>query len=65
MSSVITLKSLKLLYGRIRSCIIMSGRKKSTDKEELKGVERILALSDADFEKWVDRVLRAGLRIKR
>ncbi len=38
-------------------------RRKSVEKE-VKGVQRILQLSDREFEKWMDAVERAGIRMK-
>ena len=39
-------------------------RKKSVEGE-VEGVQKILQLSDVEFEKWMDAVERAGLRRKR
>lgn len=53
----------KLLYENIEMESDMS-RRKSVEKETFEGVRRILQLSDAEFEKWMDTVERAGLRLK-
>ncbi len=39
--------------------------RKTAEEDPVKSVERILALSDDDFAKWVDRVVNAGLRTGR
>jgi uncharacterized HAD superfamily protein len=39
-------------------------RRKSIEKETPKDVQRILHLSGKEFEKWMDAVERAGLRLK-
>ena len=35
------------------------------EEDPIASVERVLALSDADFEKWLDRVISAGLAPQR
>jgi len=39
-------------------------RRKTASKGDSKGVRKILALSDAEFEKWMDSVEKAGIRLK-
>lgn len=34
------------------------------EKEAIRTVQRVLKLSDAEFEKWLDKVERAGLKLK-
>ena len=41
------------------------GKRKPADEEGTQAVQRVLKLSDADFEKWMDRVERAGLKLKK
>jgi hypothetical protein len=47
------------LYAFLRN---MAKRKSAVSKPT--GVERILALSDDDFEKWMDSVEQAGIKVK-
>ncbi|MDA4123392.1 MAG: hypothetical protein OK456_09460 [Thaumarchaeota archaeon] len=35
--------------------------RKTEEDDPMKSVERVLALSDADFDKWLERVITAGL----
>lgn len=41
------------------------GKRKSAGEEGVQTVQRVLKLSDAEFEKWMDRVERAGLNLKK
>ena len=38
--------------------------KRKSGASNLTGVERILALSDDDFEEWMDSVVQAGFPVK-
>ena len=39
-------------------------KRKSTDEDGIQTVKRVLKLSDIEFEKWLDKVERAGLKLK-
>jgi len=39
-------------------------QKKSSFEGDSKAVQKILELSDAEFEKWMDSVEKAGIRLK-
>jgi len=40
------------------------GKRKSNDEDGIQTVKRVLKLSDIEFEKWLDKVKRAGLKLK-
>jgi len=39
-------------------------KKKVTDDDDIRTVKRVLQLSDSEFEKWLDNVEKAGLKLK-
>jgi len=43
----------------------MSRAKPRTLEDPVKSAQKILSLSDADFAKWLDRVVGAGLKMGR
>ncbi len=40
-------------------------KSRTVGEDPIKSAQKILALSDKDFAKWLDRVINAGLRIGR
>ncbi len=54
----------QISYVQIRTDIMGMSKRKSVGKETSGGAQRILQLLDAEFEKWMDSVERAGLKLK-
>ena len=39
-------------------------RQRTKEEDPVKSVERVLALSDEEFSRWLDRAIKAGLRTR-